>query len=347
MTKAPLRMGVLGCANIARGFIRDARAGQGIDIVAVASRSADNARAFAQAQGVPRSHGSYAAMLADGGLDAVYIPLPNSLHAEWAIKAAQAGKHVLCEKPLALSKREALSMFDAAKQAGVVLLEAYPYWFQPQTGEMLKRLWRGDIGEVRSVQASFGFALGGAAAHDNIRMKPELGGGALLDAGCYAVSFIHLVMGCAPTRVHAVSGPSSGGVDLWTMATLDYADGRRAQVSCAMDGGVHRRATVVGSDGVMETEYLNHTSTQAAGNAHGFLPSQLRVRKGLAQPTAFEAVSTPTGSGFAFEAQAFARLVREQDHAAVAVAAKASVGIAATLEAIRQAARQGRSVAVG
>jgi predicted dehydrogenase len=339
-----IRLGVLGCANIARGFIRDAREGEGIEIVTVASRSADKARAFAAATGVPRSVGSYEALLADTSIDAVYIPLPNSLHAEWAIKAARAGKHVLCEKPLALNPREAMRMFDAARMARVVLLEAYPFWFQPQTGAMLDIIRRGDIGTIRSVQASFGFTLAGDAAQHNIRMNPALGGGALLDAGCYAISLIHLVMGGAPKRVTAMAASTKSGVDLWTMASLDYGDGRRAQVSCAMDGGLHRHATIVGSLGTISTEYLNHTTAKRTGNAKGFLPSQLRVRRGLAHGSPFEDITTATGSGFAFTAQTFARLVQTKDLTSVAAAAKASIGIAATLEAMARSARRGVAV---
>ena len=190
-----LRIGILGCANIARQFARDVAPSPAVRIVAVASRNADTAAAFAAAHGIARHYGSYEALLADGEVDAIYLPLPNSLHAEWAIKAAQARKHVLCEKPLALGLDQARSMFDTAQAHGVMLLEAYPYYFQPQTAAMLALLREGAIGAVRSVQASFGFNL--SAPQGNIRMQPELGGGALLDAGSYVLSLIRLVMGSA------------------------------------------------------------------------------------------------------------------------------------------------------
>ncbi len=312
-----------------------------MDIVAVASRKAETARAFAADTGVARAIESYEAMLADDGIDAVYIPLPNSLHAEWAIKAARAGKHVLCEKPLALNRAEAQAMFEAAAQARVVLLEAYPFWFQPQTAAMLDVIRRGEIGELRSVQASFGFTLRNP---DNIRMNPDLGGGALLDAGCYALSLIRLVMGAAPQRVTALASMTGTGVDLWTMATLDYGDGRRAQISCGMDGGVHRHATIVGSVGVIETDYLNHTTQQRQGDARGFVPGRLRVRRLAANNAPFEDIKSPSGSGFAFEAQTFARLIRDADMNAVAAAARASIDIAATLDAIQLSARRGVAV---
>ena len=155
----PLRLGILGCANIARQFARDVAPSRLVRIAAVASRDAAKAAAFAAEFGIARTHGSYDALLADGELDAVYIPLPNSLHAQWAVRAAQHGRHVLCEKPLAMNLAEARAMFDAARQHGVMLLEAYPWWFQPQTAALLGLLQGGAIGTVRLVQATFGFTL--------------------------------------------------------------------------------------------------------------------------------------------------------------------------------------------
>lgn len=339
-----LRIGILGCAKIARQFARDVAPSPAVRIVAVASRSEDTARAFAAAHGIARHHGSYEALLADAEVDVVYLPLPNSLHAEWAIQAAESGKHVLCEKPLALGYDQARSMFDAARRQGVMLLEAYPYYFQPQTGDMLALLRDGAIGTVRSVQASFGFTLSNPL--DNIRMKPELGGGALLDAGSYPLSLIRLVMGCAPKSVRADATWASSGVDLSTMATLSYADGRRAQLSCAMDAATHRRATIVGTAGTIETEYLNHTSAQPGGHPWGYLPSQLRVRRGTANNVPFEEIRSGVGSGFRFAAEAFASVVRERDAAAIALAEAASLDIAGTLEAMARSARLGHAVEV-
>ncbi len=342
-TTPPLRIGILGCANIAKQFARDVAASPAVKIVAVASRKAETAQAFAAAQGIGRAHGSYEALLNDAEVDA-YLPLPNSLHAEWAIKAAQSGKHILCAKPLALNRREAQAMFDAAKAHGVMLLEAYPYYFQPQTSDMLGLLHGGAIGVVRSMQACFGFTL--PNPQGNIRLNPELGGGALLDAGSYALSMIRLVMGCAPQRVQADATWADSGVDISLMATLHYADGRRAQLSCAMDAANHRHAIIAGTTGTIETEYLNHTSTQAGGHPWGYLPSELRVRRGTANNIAFETIHSPTGSGFRFAAEAFARTVAEQDFAAIERAAQASLDIAATLEALALSARLGRAVAL-
>ncbi len=343
-TGDPLRIGVLGCANIAKQFVRDVHPSPALRIVAVASRSAENAAAFAAAHGVPRHHASYEALLADAAVDAIYLPLPNSLHAAWAIRAVQSGKHVLCEKPLALGLSEAQAMFDAARANKVMLLEAYPYSFQPQTGAMLELLHSGAIGAVKSVHASFGFTL--ANPLNNIRLNPGLGGGALLDAGSYPLSLIRLAMGTAPRRVHADAAWAESGVDISMSATLHYADGRRAQLSCAMDTANHRRATIVGTQGTIDTEYLNHTSTQAGGDAFGYLPSQLRVRRGTANTIPFEDIRTGVGSGFRFAAEAFANVVAQRDFAAVERAALASLDNAATLEALAASARLGRAVDV-
>ncbi|CAN1529694.1 Gfo/Idh/MocA family protein [Limnohabitans sp. B9-3] len=340
-TQQTLRLGILGCANIAKQFARDVAGTPQVAIHAVASRDLAKAQAFAQQFQIARAHGSYDALLADNALDAVYVPLPNSLHAEWAIRAMQAGKHVLCEKPLALNLSEVTRMYEVARQHGVMLLESYPYWFQPQTRDMLACLSLDKIGEVRSMQASFGFSVGNPDT--NIRMKPDLGGGALLDAGSYPISLIRLVMGCAPERVVAHATWASTGVDISMMATLFYADGRRAQMSCAMDTANHRRATIVGSHGTVETEYLNHTSNSHT-HAWGYLPSQLRVRQGIANSIAFEEVHSATGSGFQFAAEAFAQVVREGDITAIERAASASHDIAATLDAIQESAKKGQLV---
>jgi predicted dehydrogenase len=339
---SPLRFGILGCANIARQFSRDVAPSPAARIVAVASRNADTAAAFAAAQGIGRHHGSYQALLADPEVDAIYLPLPNSLHAEWAVKAAEAGKHVLCEKPLALGRAQVQSMFDAAERHGTMLLESYPWYFQPHCGELVTLLTEGAIGSVRSMQACFGFTVGNP--QHNIRMKPELGGGALLDAGSYALSVIRLVMGRAPRRVIAEATWADSGVDISTMATLSFADGRRAQISCAMDAGNHRRALIVGSNGTIETEYLNHTSVQAGGHPYGYLPNQFRIRRGTANNIPFEDIRCGTGSGFRFAAEAFAKVVAEKDFAAIGRAARASLDIATTLEAIERSARLGQAV---
>src|SRR6201994_3288177 len=222
----PLRVGVLGAANIARHFISGVKPSTTVVVAAVASRSADKAEKFARENGVPRFHSAYEALLADPQIDAIYNPLPNSLHAEWSIRACEAGKHVLCEKPLCVSPSDAEAMFAASRKHKVRLAEGYPYRAQQQTIRMLDFVAAGVIGRVRLIQASFGFKL---AAGPNIRISAELGGGSLMDAGTYPVSLVRMVARERPVRVHAVA-QFQDGVDRAVAATIEFKSGLLAQV---------------------------------------------------------------------------------------------------------------------
>jgi predicted dehydrogenase len=334
MTQAPLRFGILGAANIARQFVAAVKDSPALRVAAVASRDDAKARAFASEFGLRKHYAHYKELLNDPSIDVIYVPLPNHLHAEWAIKALEHGKHVLCEKPLCMGLAQARAMYAASKLYRRMLLEAYPYWYQPQTRDMLHLVHGGAIGQVRMIQASFGFTL--AKPEGNIRFDPDKGGGALLDAGSYPISLVRLLMGDAPLRVHASPSWSDSGVDIAMAATLEFSQGRRAQISCAMNVANHRRAVVSGTNGTIETEYLNHTSPQ--------LPSQLRVRRGVAFNIPFEDIQSAHGSGFRFAAEAFVEVIRRQDFAALARAERASLDIAQTLEAIAQSARSGQAV---
>lgn len=338
----PLRLGILGCANIARQFARDVAGSPLARVDAVASRDAAKAAAFAADFGIARAHASYEALLADDAIDAIYVPLPNSLHAQWAVECARHGKHVLCEKPLALNLAEAQRMFDVAREHGVMLVEAYPWWFQPQTAAMLGLLRGGAIGAVRAVQVSFGFTLSDPAG-TNIRSIAGLGGGALMDVGCYGLSLIRLALERAPLRVQAVSRAGPTGVDIATSATLHYDDGAVAQLHCAMDLALHRHALIVGSDGFLTTEFLNHTADAGTAHPWGYTPSQMRVRRGRGNGPV-EPVPSPAGSGFRFAAEAFADVVGRRDFAAVEAASRASLDIAAMIDAIAASARSGAAV---
>ena len=252
----------------------------------------------------------------------------------------QAGKHVLCEKPLCLGLTEAQAMFNAADKYGVMLLEAYPYWFQPQTFALVDLLAEKAIGDVLAMQANFSFSL---LRHEgNIRTSQAAGGGALLDVGSYCVSLTRLVMGQAPVRVSATpvwtaDGPAQG-VDIAMMATLAFAGGRSAQISCAMNRTFERKATILGSAGTIETDYLNHTSAQ---------DTPLRLWRGVVNDGPAQVIATATGDGFRYTAEAFANAVRSGNHAAINRARDASLDIARTLEAIASSARSGKEVVIG
>jgi len=238
-----LRIGILGAAKIAGSFMVGAKASSRVAVVAIASRDRARAEAFARHHDIPRAYG-YTDLLADREVDAIYNPLPNSLHAEWSIAAARAGKHVLCEKPLAGNLADAEAMFAAADAHRVVLIEAFPYMFQPQTLEIERLIASGAIGPVRTMFAAFGFTI---AEPGNIRLDARLGGGALLDAGCYPVSFARQVFGARPTRVTATA-QWQGGVDQTLATTLEYPGGGIAQINCSFARPTGRSRAIRGSN---------------------------------------------------------------------------------------------------
>jgi D-xylose 1-dehydrogenase (NADP+, D-xylono-1,5-lactone-forming) len=206
----PLRWGILGTARINRMLIPPLRVSPDNRLVAVASRDLARGEAYAREWEIGRVHGSYEALLADPEIDAVYIPLPNHLHAEWTIKAARAGKHVLCEKPLALTVADVDATVEACRKAKVVLAEGFMYRHHPQTLKVKQLLDEGAIGTLRYLRGAFTFEL---TRPNDVRLKPEWGGGCLWDVGCYPVSFARLLVGQEPLEVFGsqVLGPT--GID--------------------------------------------------------------------------------------------------------------------------------------
>lgn len=252
MTTPTLRWGVLSTANIGRAAVIPAihRAHNGT-LVAVASRDGQRARAFAEANDIPRSYDSYEALLAADDIDAVYIPLPNSMHKEWTIKAAEAGKHILCEKPIALDAAECAAMDAAAQHAGVLLMEAFMYRFHPRTERVLDLLQSGALGTVKLIRAAFTFRLTNPA---NIRLQPELGGGALMDVGCYCVNVTRTLAGAEPVEAQAYAAWSDSGVDEQMAGTLRFENGMLAQFDCALTMERREFYEVAGSDGALQID---------------------------------------------------------------------------------------------
>jgi predicted dehydrogenase len=332
----PVRYGILGAANIARQFTRGVAGSALARVEAVASRDGAKGEAFAKECGIPRAHASYEALLADPAIEAVYIPLPNDLHAEWAVKAARAGKHVLCEKPLAVGEDDAKAMFAAARAARVHLAEAYPYMSQPQTLRLRALLAEGAIGRIQTVHAAFGFGIvahDGAALGDprNIRLLPERGGGALLDAGTYAMSLARIAAGERPRRVMATARWTQSKVDQTVAAIVEFPSGAIAQVSTTMSASLHRHALIVGSGGVIETGYANHAPTGKLS---------LRVKRGVPATVPFETEEVDGADGFRLEAESFASLVRTGRGWNGASEAE-SLDVAAALAATARSARAG------
>ena len=208
-----VKWGIVSTADINRKVIPGAHASDKVDLVAVASRDQARADAYAKEWRIPRAYGSYDALLADPAIEAVYISLPNTLHCEWSIKAVEAGKHVLCEKPMSRRPEEVEAAFDAAEHAGRLLSEAFMWRHNPQTKRLQELVASGTIGELRLVRSVFSYSL---YDEDNIRLKTEVEGGALMDVGCYNVSGSRL-FGGEPERVYGEAWFGPTGTD-WSFA---------------------------------------------------------------------------------------------------------------------------------
>ncbi len=241
-----VRWGLLSTANINRRVIPAIRQSARGELTAVASRSQESADSYAEHWDIPHTFASYEAMLASDVVDAVYISLPNLLHADWTIHALQAGKHVLCEKPFALTLADVDRMIAAAQETGLVLAEAFMYRHHPQMKQVEAYVRDGRLGEITLVQSVFNFEL---KSRDNIRLAPELGGGSLWDVGIYPVSFAQCVMGGPPEWVFGFQDVGDTGVDEFFAGQLHYGYGRVAQISSSFRTPFHTRSVVVGSKG--------------------------------------------------------------------------------------------------
>lgn len=252
-----IRWGLLSTANINRRVIPAIRESARGELVAVASRSQAAAQAYADQWAIPQVFGSYEAMLASDEVDAVYIGLPNHLHAEWSIKAMQQGKHVLCEKPFALSLAEVDEMTAVSQRTNRVLTEAFMYRHHPQTkivGEMVRN---GRLGRVTVVRGVFNFAFN---TRDNIRLVPEMGGGCLWDVGVYPLSFAQYVMGGPPQQVFGTQWLGESGVDEVFSGQMVYANGGMAQISSSFCTPFRTEVEILGTEGrlVLNRPFTGH-----------------------------------------------------------------------------------------
>lgn len=246
-----MRFGVLGTAAIARHRFVPAVAATDHELRAIASRTPEKADTVAAEFGVSEAYGSYEALLDSGEVDAVYVPLPNHLHAEWTKRAADRGLHILCEKPLARTAAEAREMGAYCEERDVVLMEALMYRHHPRT-ERVRDLVREDLGAVRSMHATFHSSLRNWPV--GTRMDPDAGGGSLLDVGVYATSAARLFIG-EPERVYARSVDRAGtGVDTQVTGLLDYPDGVTAVVACSFDALDAQYYRIEGSEGWLVAE---------------------------------------------------------------------------------------------
>ncbi|MGH8872921.1 MAG: Gfo/Idh/MocA family protein [Acidimicrobiia bacterium] len=299
----PVRWGVLGCADIAIKKVIPAMLGSEMSqVTAIASRSAEKASATADELGIPTAHGSYQDLLVDPGVEAVYIPLPNHLHAEWTIAAAEAGKHVLCEKPLAITSAQAMEMIGAAERAGVKLMEAFMYRLHPLWAEVRRLLGEGAVGELVAVQSFFSYYNDDP---DDIRNRVDTGGGALFDIGCYPVNVARMLFGSEPTDVvAAIRRDPIFGTDVLTSVVLDF-DGRHATFTCSTRLEDDQRVHIQGTEGRLLVEIPFNIPPDR--------PTRVLAVSGGEPPVAPNIVvhEVAAADQYRVQADAFSRAVRE------------------------------------
>jgi xylose dehydrogenase (NAD/NADP) len=245
MAHEPVKWGIVSTADINRKVIPGAKTSPKIDLVGVASRTQERADAYAQRWEIPRAYGSYDALLADPEIEAVYISLPNTLHCEWSIRAVEAGKHVLCEKPLTRHPEEAKAAFDAADRAGRLLSEAFMYRHNPQTAKLEQLVAEGAVGELRLIRSAFSYAL---FDEQNIRLQTDVEGGALMDVGCYNVSGSRL-LGGEPERVWGEAWFGPTGTDWVFTGTLRFPGDVLATFDCGTALANRDELEAIGSEG--------------------------------------------------------------------------------------------------
>jgi predicted dehydrogenase len=250
-----VKWGILGNATIAGKCVIPAiqKSSNGT-VHAVGTRSPENAAHVARAHTVPHVYDNYDAVLADPAVDAVYIPLPNHLHHTWTLRAFKAGKHVLCEKPLACTKAEAEEMANAATDAGLLLMEAFMYRFHPRSRRIKQIVSDGLIGKPCLVRSAFCYHMDEEVlAHGgNARLRPEMGGGALLDVGCYGISVARWLLGAEPTQVQAQATYHPDGVDVHLVGSLRFPDGGLGTIEASFVSALQQTYTVVGTEGAVE-----------------------------------------------------------------------------------------------
>ena len=248
MANKVLNWGLLSTARINRALITPLRASRRNQLAAVASRTQESADPYAREWKIPRAHGSYEALLADPDIDVIYNPLPNHLHAEWTIKAVEAGKHVLCEKPLALSVEEVDSIQAAARKHGRVVMEAFMYRHHPQTLKAQELVESGSLGTLKLIRGSFSFVLSRAG---DIRSDPTKGGGSIWDLGCYPISYARTIVGANPVEEFGwqVTGPT--GVDETFVGQMRFANDVLAQFDSSLAIPFHTFLEIVGSEGTL------------------------------------------------------------------------------------------------
>ncbi len=306
----PVRWGVLGASHFALSATIPAMQQAGlVNLLALASRSPEKAQQAATAMGVPRAYGSYEQLVADPEIEAIYNPLPNHLHVPWSIKAAQAGKHVLCEKPLAMNAAEAEELLKVQEQTGVLVAEAFMVRHHPQWEKVVELIRSGRVGDVRAVQTAFSYCN---TDHSNIRNQKEAGGGALYDIGGYAVNTARLIFDCEPQRVAAVCDRDPvTGCDRLSSAILDFGKGQATFV-VGTQHVAYQRVHVFGSRGHIEVEIPFNAPNARACRVlidDGFVGApDFTVQQNSDERA--EVLGLPVANHYTLQAQAFSEAIR-------------------------------------
>ena len=344
MGRDKVRWGLLSTARINERQIPAMRVAERSELVAVASRSQQKAQAYADQWRIPRAYGSYEQMLADPDVDAVYISLPNTLHCQWAVKTAEAGKHILCEKPLALTPQDVDRMGAAAVRNGVILHEAIMMRFHAQTRRLQQLMQQRIIGDLRLIRGIMTFTL---ERSGDIRLDAQLGGGSLWDLGGYPVSFIRTMAGAEPVEVHGWQTTSDSGVDLTFAGHLRFAGGAVAQFLSSFAALPHFDADLLGSTGMIQLDMPWANNIGATAN--------MRITKALpAQPNAtfsdrlenIEQQTITHENIDSYQDQIDSVVAMILDGADPVVTVADSRGNAAAVAALCRSAREGKPVSV-
>ena len=323
-----MRWGLLSTANLNRKLLAGVRGTDEATVVAVASRDRSRAEQFAREHGIERALGSYEELLEDPEVEAIYNPLPNSMHVPWSVRALEAGKHVLCEKPLTRRPAEVEEAFTAAERSGRLLMEAFMWRHHPQTRRLRELLDEGVIGRVRLVRAAFSFPIQHTEPPD-IRLRSELDGGALMDVGCYCLSGARLVAGAEPERVAGEQVLGGDGVDIAFSATVRFPDDVIAQFDCGFAVGHRSELEAIGDEG----------SLSVSDPWHGRTPGIRLTRDGDV-----EAIEIAPANPYAHELANFARAARGEAPPLLGV--EDAVAQARAIEALYASAESGCSVAL-
>jgi D-xylose 1-dehydrogenase (NADP+, D-xylono-1,5-lactone-forming) len=318
-----IRWGIISTARINRKFLAGARQSSELEVLGVASRQRESAERYAADNGIERAYGGYDALLADPDIDAVYISLPNSMHVEWTIRALEAGKHVLCEKPMGRRAADVERAFDVADREGRLLMEAFMYRHNPQTRRLVELVNEGAVGRVRLIRSAFSFATDDPA---NVRLSTALEGGALMDVGCYCVSGSRLIGG-EPERVGGEQVTGGDGVDIVFAATMRFADDVLAHFDAGLALDTRDELEVVGDEGSLFLDDPWHCLEPVI---------ELR-RDGARDPIEVELVNS-----YMLEAENMSAAIRGE--APLLLGRADALGQARTIEALYEAADTGRAV---